>query len=61
VSFPDVIEVTRYEFAGAHITNVQITIVLLALLLMLALLVLVYRTRWGVRCAPRRNRRILRR
>jgi branched-chain amino acid transport system permease protein len=47
VSFPDVIEVTRYEFAGAHITNVQITIVLLALLLMLALLVLVYRTRLG--------------
>jgi len=47
VSFPDVLEVTRYEFAGAHITNVQITIVLLALLLMLALLVLVYRTRLG--------------
>ncbi|HWR87821.1 MAG TPA: branched-chain amino acid ABC transporter permease, partial [Acidiferrobacterales bacterium] len=47
VSFPDVIEVTRYEFAGAHITNVQITIVLLALLLMLALLALVYRTRLG--------------
>jgi len=42
-----VLEVTRYEFAGAHITNVQITIVLLALLLMLALLVLVYRTRLG--------------
>ena len=41
------LEVTRYEFAGAHITNVQITIVLLALLLMLALLVLVYRTRLG--------------
>jgi branched-chain amino acid transport system permease protein len=47
VSFPDVIKVTRYEFAGAHITNLQISIVLLALLLMLALLVLVYRTRLG--------------
>ena len=47
VSFPDVIDVTRYEFAGAHITNLQITIVLLALLLMTALLALVYRTRLG--------------
>jgi branched-chain amino acid transport system permease protein len=47
VSFPEVIAIRRYEFAGAHITNVQITIVLLALLLMLALLVLVYRTRLG--------------
>ena len=47
VSFPEVIEIQRYEFAGAHITNLQITIILLALLLMLALLVLVYRTRLG--------------
>lgn len=47
VSFPEVIQVTRFEFAGAHITNVQIAIVLLAMLLMLSLLWLVYRTGLG--------------
>ena len=47
VSFPGVIDVHRYEFGGASITNLQIAIVALALLIMLALLVIVYRTRLG--------------
>ena len=47
VSFPAVINLHRYEFAGASITNVQIAIVLLALLIMLVLLALVYKTRLG--------------
>lgn len=47
VSFPPVVEITRYEFAGAGITNLQIAIVLLALLCMATLLVLVFRTKLG--------------
>jgi len=42
-----VFEVTRSEFAGADITNLQIAIVLLALLCMAMLLVLVYKTNLG--------------
>jgi len=47
VSFPPVFDVTRYEFAGAAITNIQIAIVVLALVCMAGLLVLVYRTKLG--------------
>lgn len=47
VSFPPVFEVTRYEFAGAGVTNLQIVIVLLALFCMAALLMLVYKTNLG--------------
>jgi len=47
ISFPPVIELARYDIAGAHITNLQIAIVALAVLLMAALLLLVHRTRLG--------------
>lgn len=47
VSFPPVIELQRFEIGGAHITNLQIAIVLLTCVLMAALLLLVYRTRLG--------------
>lgn len=47
VNFPPVLEVTTHDFAGAHITDLQITIVLLAIVLMGLLLLLVYRTRLG--------------
>jgi branched-chain amino acid transport system permease protein len=47
ISVPAVIDPVRYEFAGAHITSLQIAIVLLTLALMAALLALVYRTRLG--------------
>jgi len=47
VSFPPVIELQRFEIGGAHITNLQIAIVLLTCVLMAALLMLVYRTRLG--------------
>lgn len=47
ISFPSVIDLTRYEIGGAAITNLQISIVLLALVFMGALLLLIYRTRLG--------------
>jgi branched-chain amino acid transport system permease protein len=47
VSFPAVIDIQRYEVAGASITNLQIMIVLLTLVIMLILLALVYRTSLG--------------
>jgi branched-chain amino acid transport system permease protein len=47
ITFPPVIEISRYEIAGAHITNLQIVIVVLAVVLMTALLLLVQRTRLG--------------
>jgi branched-chain amino acid transport system permease protein len=47
ITFPPVIEISRYEIAGAHITNLQIVIVVLAVALMTALLWLVQRTRLG--------------
>jgi branched-chain amino acid transport system permease protein len=47
ISFPPVIDTVRYDLAGAHITGLQVVIVLLALALMAALLLLVYRTRLG--------------
>jgi branched-chain amino acid transport system permease protein len=47
ITFPPVIEINRYEIAGAHITNLQIVIVVLAVVLMTALLWLVQRTRLG--------------
>jgi len=47
ITFPPVIELVRYEIGGAHMTNLQIAIVLLTLVLMAGLLLLVYRTRLG--------------
>jgi branched-chain amino acid transport system permease protein len=47
VSFPPVLEVTTYDVAGAHITDLQIVIVMLAVVCMALLLFLVYRTRLG--------------
>jgi len=47
VSFPPLLEVTTYDVAGAHITDLQITILLLAIVLMGLLLWLIYRTRLG--------------
>jgi branched-chain amino acid transport system permease protein len=47
LSFPKLFEPQRYEWAGAHVTSLQIVIVLLAVGLMAALLALVHRTRLG--------------
>ena len=47
VNFPPVLEVATHDIAGAHITDLQIAIVLLAIVLMGLLLWLVYRTRLG--------------
>jgi branched-chain amino acid transport system permease protein len=47
VTFPPVLEVTTHDIAGAHITDLQIVIVVLAFALMGLLLLLVYRTRLG--------------
>jgi branched-chain amino acid transport system permease protein len=47
MAFPQIIRSETYTIAGAAITNVQITIVLLCVTIMVALAVLVYRTRLG--------------
>ena len=47
LSFPDVIPIQRYTFAGANITNLQIVIILLAIIIMFGLWVLIHRTRLG--------------
>ena len=46
-SFPDVVSQQPFEVFGAHITGVQIAIIVLALLIMVGLLVLVKKTRLG--------------
>lgn len=46
--FPQIIEKTSYEVAGAHFSNVQVLIVLLAAASMAGLLLLIYRTRLGM-------------
>jgi branched-chain amino acid transport system permease protein len=46
-SFPDVVSQTPIEVFGAHVTSVQIAIIVLALLIMVGLLVLVKRTKLG--------------
>ena len=47
LTFPKLVEPERYEWAGAHVTSLQIMIVVLAVGLMAALLLLVHRTRLG--------------
>jgi len=47
LTFPKLFEPQRYVWAGAHVTSLQILIVLLAIVLMGALLLLVHRTRLG--------------
>ncbi|MHB8744608.1 MAG: branched-chain amino acid ABC transporter permease, partial [Sulfuricaulis sp.] len=47
ITFPPLLPLVRYEFAGAVISNLQIFIVILSCLLMLGLLVLIKRTRLG--------------
>jgi len=47
LTFPKLFEPQRYEWAGAHVTSLQILIVVLAVILMAALLLLVHRTRLG--------------
>jgi branched-chain amino acid transport system permease protein len=47
ISFPPVIEIVRYEIAGAFITNMQIAIVVIACLTMAGLWLLVQKTRLG--------------
>lgn len=46
-SFPDVVSQQPIEFLGAHITGVQIAIIMLALAIMVGLLLLVEKTRLG--------------
>jgi branched-chain amino acid transport system permease protein len=47
ISFPPVLPQGRYEILGAHITDVQIAILILTLLIMLGLILVVQRTRLG--------------
>ena len=47
IAFPQIIETRTYSYAGASVTNVQITIVLLCVAIMAGLAFLVYRTRLG--------------
>ncbi len=47
VSFPEILPTTRYEFLGAHISLLQISIVVLAFSIMAGLWLLVERTRLG--------------
>jgi branched-chain amino acid transport system permease protein len=47
ISFPPVVTLVRYELAGAHITSLQLLIVLLTAVFMAALLWLIHRTRLG--------------
>ncbi|HEX4928607.1 MAG TPA: branched-chain amino acid ABC transporter permease [Burkholderiales bacterium] len=47
LAFPQIIEIRRFVFLGASITNVQLAIVALCVMLMTALALLVYRTPLG--------------
>ncbi len=47
IPFPPVLPQGRYEILGAHITDVQIAILILTLLIMLGLILVVQRTRLG--------------
>src|ERR1700741_2397624 len=47
MAFPQIIPLTTYNFLGASITGVQITILLLCFAIMAGLALLVYRTRLG--------------
>ncbi|TPW11410.1 MAG: branched-chain amino acid transport system permease protein [Halothiobacillaceae bacterium] len=47
ISFPAILEITRYDIGGASITNLQITIILLSLTAMALLLTLINNTRLG--------------
>lgn len=47
LNFPEIIPINRFEIFGAHITNVQIVIILLAFSLMLGLWLVINRTRLG--------------
>lgn len=47
VSFPEILPGGRFEFLGAHISHLQVAIVVLALAIMAALWLLVERTRLG--------------
>ncbi len=47
VSFPEILPTTKYEFLGAHISLLQISIVVLAFAIMAGLWLLVERTRLG--------------
>jgi branched-chain amino acid transport system permease protein len=47
LNFPDIIPIARFEILGAHITNVQIVIIVSAVVLMLGLWQLINRTRLG--------------
>ena len=47
ISFPPVLPQGRYEILGAHITDVQIAILVLTLLIMLGLILVVQKTRLG--------------
>jgi branched-chain amino acid transport system permease protein len=47
ITFPRILPLVRYEFLGAHITNIQIAIIALACAVMAALLVLIKKTRLG--------------
>ncbi|MCI0504642.1 MAG: branched-chain amino acid ABC transporter permease [Gammaproteobacteria bacterium] len=47
LNFPDIIPIARFEILGAHITNVQIVIIVSAVVLMLGLWLLINRTRLG--------------
>jgi len=47
ISFPSVLPQGRYEILGAHITDVQIAILVLTLLIMLGLTLVVQQTRLG--------------
>lgn len=47
VSFPEILPTTKYEFLGAHISLLQISIVVLAFTIMAGLWLLVERTRLG--------------
>ena len=48
LSFPQIIDNPVFEVGGAHISGVQIAIILGSLLMMAALTLLVYRTRLGI-------------
>jgi branched-chain amino acid transport system permease protein len=47
ISFPPLLAVTRFDIAGATITNLQIIILITSCLLMLGLLLLINKTRLG--------------
>jgi len=47
ITFPPLLEITRYDLGGATITNLQIVILLMSFLLMLGLMLLINKTRLG--------------